>query len=101
MKKVDYKQIYLDAFKLDETDFIPSEISKQKANDFHHIISRGRGGENRIENLIAVTRQEHIDYGDKKDYMVLLLKIHRKWLEIHHVKFDKIWFEHAIYRYGN
>jgi len=94
-----YKKIYLDGMGFDETDFIPSEISEGKSNDIHHIIGRGRGGTDRIENLMAVTRQEHIDYGDKQDYIVMLLKIHRKRLEINKVEFDNKWFENLINKY--
>ena len=74
MKK--HTRIYLDKMGYDECDFIPSEISGARAVDIHHIIGRGKCGEDRIENLIALTRTEHIKYGDEKSaYMYYLLKI--------------------------
>jgi beta-galactosidase beta subunit len=102
MKK--YTEIYLNAFDYDNTDnnsYFPSEISEKRAVDIHHIIGRGKGGEDRIENLMAVTRQEHQDYGEKKDYMVLLLKIHRRTLEINKIEFENKWFEFYINMYEN
>lgn len=64
-------------------DFIPSEISGKRAVDIHHIEARGMGGSDKddIENLIALTREEHEMYGDKKQY--------KKWLKETHLKFIK------------
>jgi hypothetical protein len=89
-----YKKIYLDAFGKDETDFFYSEVSKQPAVDIHHIECKGMGGDptgekDRIENLIALTRLEHIKYGDKAQYMAFLYKKHLAFLELYGVKFDK------------
>ena len=69
MKK--YIKIYMDYFEYEEQDFIPSEISGKKATDIHHIEARGMGGSKNkdcIENLIALTREEHLKYGDKKEH---------------------------------
>jgi len=93
---IKYKKIYLDSFGLDETDFIACEISGKRAIDFHHIIGRGKKGEDRVENLMAVTRENHVKYGDKKHYMVLLLNTHRNYLSYSGVKFDNNWFEQKI-----
>ena len=92
MKK--HTKIYLNALGYDLFDFIPSEISGVRANDIHHIDCKGMGGnpnkdKDRIENLQAVTRQEHLDYGDKKEHMAFLYKKHYEFLEYHGVKFDK------------
>jgi hypothetical protein len=87
-----HTKIYLDSFGFDTTDFVPSEISGQKAVDIHHIEPRGVGGSkqaDRIENLQALTRQEHIDYGDKKKYKKLLLQIHYKYMLVNGVSFDE------------
>lgn len=95
--------IYFDAFgydKKDETVFVPSEISNDKAVDIHHIIGRGKCGEDRIENLMALTRKEHNQYGDEVAYMVLLLKIHRRVLQINKIPFDERWFDFYIKKYG-
>lgn len=94
-----HTNIYLESFKLDKTDnnsYVPSEISTQKAVDIHHIIGRGKGGDDRIENLMALTRQEHTDYGDKVEFMVYLLKIHRRRLQINNIPFNNDWFEEKI-----
>lgn len=65
-------------------DIIPSEISGLPANDIHHINRRGMGGSNNkdnIENLMALTREEHIEYGDKKKYKELLREIHLNFMQ--------------------
>ena len=101
MKK--HTKIYLDAFGLSTGDSIPSEISGQPANDIHHIIARGMGGRNgldRIENLMAVTRDEHLQYGDKKKFMKSLFQCHKFYLELKGVDFDKKWIDEQIERYS-
>lgn len=94
-----YKKIYAEAFGYDpddKTSFIPSEISGDPAVDIHHICNR----EDRIENLMAVTRIEHKDYGEVKDLMYYLLKIHKRQLQLHGIEFDNNWFKEkmAIYK---
>lgn len=94
-----HTKIYLEAFGYDtysNNSFVPSEISETRAVDIHHIIGRGKKGEDRIENLMALTREEHTEYGDQKLYMVYLLKIHRKRLENANIDFDNDWFEEKI-----
>lgn len=82
MKK--HTKIYFDFFDI-EYDPISgwhnckSEISSKPADDIHHINSRGMGGskdKDNIENLIALTREEHEKYGDKKQYREWLQQIH-------------------------
>lgn len=102
MKK--YKQIYLDALGYDETDFIPSEISGKQAIDIHHIECKGMGGnpkgdKDRIENLQAVTREEHLKYGDKKEHMKFLYSKHFQFLDANGVKFDVKWLINKINSY--
>jgi hypothetical protein len=66
-----HTRIYFDFFGYDDTDFIPSEISGRRAVDLHHIDARGMGGSKErdsIFNLIALTREEHEEYGDKKEF---------------------------------
>lgn len=82
-----------------DTDFIPSEISGQKAVDTHHIISRGRGGDDRIENLMALTREEHVEFGDKNEWMYFLLIRHYDFLNKKGVAFSKAWFESMFNKY--
>lgn len=105
MKK--YKKIYLKAlgYDLDDpTQRVPSELGTAEACDIHHIFCRGMGGttENldRIENLMALSRNEHKDYGDKKRYMWTLLSVHRSFLKRNKVPFDNQWFEEKMARYA-
>ena len=65
-------------------DFIPCEICQARAVDIHHIENRGSGGsktKDTIDNLMAVCRSCHIEYGDVTDYKPYLKKIHQKWLD--------------------
>lgn len=94
MKK--HTQIYLKALGYDISDFMPSEISGFKAQDLHHIVNR----DNRIENLMALTRQEHIHLGEVKTKMVYLLETHRLFLDVNGVHFDNSWFEEQINKYS-
>ena len=51
------------------------------ANDIHHIHARGMGGTKQadnIENLMAICRNCHIEYGDKKQHIDFLVEIHNK-----------------------
>jgi len=72
------------AFGYDVTDFIPCEICQAEAVDLHHIDARGMGGDpkgekDNIQNLMALCRRCHSEYGDKKAYKSKLKEIH----EIH------------------
>lgn len=91
--------IYLNAFGYAPGDFIPSEMSGKKAVDIHHIIGRGKKGEDRIENLMAVTREEHILYGDHKQSIAFLFKKHREYLEANGVRYNKKWMQQQIDKY--
>jgi len=91
--------IYMAAFGYGDTDFIPSELSGEKCQDVHHVICRGSGGtkkEDRIENLIGLTRLEHEKYGDKKHCMSFLFERHRDFMLLSGVKFDMNWIEEQI-----
>ena len=96
---VKYKEIYLKSLGYTPSDFIACELSGQKAVDIHHIISRGKKGEDRIENLMALTRENHLKYGDKKHYMHQLLRTHRLFLHENGVKFDNNYFNELIKKY--
>lgn len=94
-----YVALYMAKFGYGDSDFIPSEISGDRAVDIHHLENRGAGGtktEDRIENLMALTRAEHIEYGDKKQHMKFLLETHRDFLENSGVKFDREWFKERL-----
>lgn len=74
-----YTKIYFDYFGYDESDFIPCEICGAKAVDIHHIDCKGMGGSIKkdvIENLMALCREHHIAYGDKRNHIDFLKKIH-------------------------
>ena len=102
MKK--HTQIYFNSLGYDTTDFIPSEISGGRAVDIHHIDCKGMGGDptgskDRIEELQALTREEHIKYGDKTQYMGFLYKKHKDFLTERGVPFDKEYINNKILRY--
>jgi hypothetical protein len=79
-----HTKIYFDYFgvEYDQSGWhnCKSEISGLKAQDIHHIECRGMGGsktKDNIENLMALTREEHEQFGDKKQYVDFLREIHR------------------------
>lgn len=97
-----YVKIYLYFFRLTRADWFPSELSNQTAVDIHHIHRRGAGGaenEDRIENLIALTREEHNKYGDKKCYKSFLYEKHMLFLEAFGKDYDREWLKDQIAKY--
>ena len=77
MKK--HTKLYLKEMGYDETDFSPCEVCGGQAIDIHHIEARGMGGTKKkdtIENLMALCRNCHYIYGDKKDLKEWLQEIH-------------------------
>ncbi len=96
---VGYKKIYLKSLGYAPSDFICCEISGLPASDLHHIVGRGRGGTDRIENLMALTRKNHIKYGDKQQFMFKLLITHRQFLEDNGVKYDHNYFNELLQKY--
>tara|TARA_R110000851_G_scaffold171827_1_gene318169 strand:- start:246 stop:545 length:300 start_codon:yes stop_codon:yes gene_type:complete len=93
MKK--HTKIYMDALGYDTCDFMPCEITGSRGVDIHHIVNR----DNRIENLMLLTRVKHVENGEIKSKMVYLLETHREFLETNGVKFDNKWFEEQIDKY--
>ena len=82
MKK--HTKIYMDYFGYVIDDIICCEVCGGVACDTHHIEARGMGGSksaDNIENLMAVCRQCHVKYGDKKQYIDFLKDIHNQLLE--------------------
>ena len=82
MKK--HVKVYLNHFDYDTDDFIPCEVCGAKAVDIHHIKARGMGGSNTkdvIENLQALCRKCHLDFGDKKQWMDFLIDKHKNKLD--------------------
>jgi predicted restriction endonuclease len=79
-----HTKIYLDYFGYGIEDFIPCESCGAKAVDIHHIEARGMGGNkeaDKIGNLMALCREHHIEYGDKKQYIEYLKEIHKEKLD--------------------
>lgn len=97
MKK--HTKIYFEALDYKEGDYIPSELSGSPAVDIHHIISRGRSGQDRIENLMALTREEHIRFGDKKDKTYFLLVTHQWFLDRKGIDYYEHWFKEQRQKY--
>ncbi|AUC15424.1 hypothetical protein BTO06_09855 [Tenacibaculum sp. SZ-18] len=102
MKK--HIQIYHKTLGLDFCDYRPSELSNAPGVDLHHIECKGMGGnpsgdKDRIENIIALTREEHIKYGDKKHFMSFLFKAHMRYLEKRKIPFDKEYILQKIKAY--
>ena len=70
----------MDYFGYDINSFIPCEMCGMKAQDIHHVEARGMGGSkhaDNIENLMALCRQCHIDFGDKKQHKEMLKVVHK------------------------
>lgn len=81
MKK--HVKVYLDHFGYDIACFIPCENCGKQAVDIHHIKARGMGGSKQmdvIENLQALCRKCHLDYGDKKQWVDFLVDKHKQKL---------------------
>lgn len=77
-----YTKIYMDYFGYDVNSFISCEMCGLKAVDIHHIEAKGLGGnpsgdKDNIENLMALCRQCHIDFGDKKQHKEMLKVVHK------------------------
>lgn len=66
-------------FGYDVSDFICCEICGGEAVDINHIDARGMGGskgKDVIENLMAMCRPHHLEFGDKKQHKEYLKKVH-------------------------
>ncbi len=80
-----YTKVYLKHFNYSESDFIPCEVCERKAVDIHHIQARSGNIKllNDITNLMALCREHHVEYGDKKQHKEFLQKLHNQKLEIY------------------
>jgi hypothetical protein len=77
MKK--HVKVYMSYFGYGVDDFIPCEVCGGRAVDIHHIDCRGMGGsknKDNIENVMSLCRECHMEYGDKKQYMDMLVEAH-------------------------
>jgi len=82
MKK--HTKLYFEYFDYDRSSFIPCELTGLRAVDIHHIRARGMGGTKKaetIENLMAATREMHLLYGDKQNFISFLDDAHANFLE--------------------
>jgi hypothetical protein len=78
-----HTSVYLDYFNYGIEDFIPCEVCGSRAVDLHHIRARGMGGSknlDHIENIMALDRECHIKFGDKKQYMDFLRDTHEEFM---------------------
>jgi hypothetical protein len=74
-----YVKVYMDYFGYDISDFIPCEVCGAKSVDIHHVEARSMGGsklKDNIENLMALCRKHHEEFGDKKQWKEWLIKLH-------------------------
>jgi len=97
-----YQKLYFKSFGYASSDTVYSEISGDVANDIHHIYSRGMGGTSepdRIENLMAVTRDEHDKFGDKKKYYAYLFQMHARMMDACGVKYNKEYIRKQVQRW--
>ena len=75
--------LYHKHFNIGLGEWIKCEICGKMAQDIHHIECRGMGGTTKpenIENLMALCRECHINFGDKKQYKDYLKDIHKQKL---------------------
>lgn len=81
MKK--YTATYMKFFGYGIEDFIPCEITGNRCSEIHHIKSRSKRMDlvDDISNLMALTREMHEKYGDKKQYYKYLQDIHNRFME--------------------
>lgn len=78
-----HTKVYMKHFGLSEGDYIYSEISGQPAIDVHHLNARKIGGsktKDYIENLIALTREEHMLCENNPRINEIAKEIHRHYL---------------------
>jgi 5-methylcytosine-specific restriction endonuclease McrA len=78
-----YTKVYLKFFDFNMSDFIQCENCGQKSVDLHHIIARSQNLSllNDIANLMALCRECHIKYGDKKQYIEMLKEKHFAYIK--------------------
>lgn len=74
-------KVYHETFNHEPGDWIGCEVCDATAVDIHHINPRGMGGskeKDAPENLMALCRECHIEFGDKKKYKNMLKIMHRE-----------------------
>lgn len=98
-----YTKNYLKHFNYCKEDFIKCECCNNRASEIHHILNKNRLTENRnrIENIMAICRECHNNYGEINYLIPLLFEIHKKVMLVNGVKFDSDWIESKIEYYKN
>ena len=79
-----HTKIYLQYFNFKISEDCFCEICGNYANDIHHIEARGMGGtkqKDSIENLMALCRKHHLQYGDIKNKKDYLKEIHLQFMK--------------------
>lgn len=78
-----YIEKYCNYFGYDYDEFIPSELSGKQASDIHHIRYRSQQGDDNIDNLIALTREEHNNahFINGKLTVEYLQEVHNKFIK--------------------
>lgn len=79
MKK--HVKLYHEHFMIDPGDWIGCEVCDRTAVDIHHIEPRGMGGSKEKDdpvNLMALCRECHMEFGDKKQYKRMLKTMHHE-----------------------
>jgi 5-methylcytosine-specific restriction endonuclease McrA len=75
-----HTKIYFEYFGYDKSDFIACEVCGATAVDINHIDARGMGGskeKDSIDNLMAMCRKCHTEFGDIKEKKQWLKDLHQ------------------------
>lgn len=86
-----HTKIYLEFFGFKIPEDCGCEVCGSPAVDVHHIEARGMGGDPQgkkdvIENLQALCRNCHNQYGDVPDLKEMLKTVHLKYMQIYGVQ---------------
>lgn len=81
-----HTKIYMKYFGYMVAEDVFCEVCGKQAKDIHHIEARGMGGnpskdKDVIENLQALCRECHIEFGDKKQHKEKLKEVHLKFIK--------------------
>ena len=77
---VNHKREYLQHFGHGQQDFVGCEECGGEATDIHHLTPRSLGGENTVDNLIALCRTHHETAHASKLYNEQLRQKHIDYL---------------------
>ncbi|MCH6574666.1 MAG: hypothetical protein IH795_05610 [Bacteroidetes bacterium] len=76
-----YIKNYFKVSGIDPYGFVPCEVCEGQCVDFHHIESKGMGGDptkekDKFKNIMAICRTDHEKYGDLKQWKNYLKALH-------------------------